>query len=139
MANEGNLIPNSERTPSELRAQTRKGGIASGEARRRKRDMRELFNDILSMPIAPGELADVQTISEVAGKNITVAEAIGFRIAQKAVKGDVRAAEFIRDTAGQKPAQGVQLTGSTEAASAALSALISGVRDEMGASAHGDG
>ena len=137
MANEGNLKP--FRTESEARERGRAGGIASAESRRRKRDMRELFNDILSMPIAPGELADVQTIADVKGKNITVAEAIGFRIAQKAVGGDVRAAEFIRDTAGQKPAQGVQLTGSTEAASAALSALISGVRDEMGASAHGDG
>ena len=36
-----NLIPNSKRSPEELREMTRKGGIASGEARRAKRDMRE--------------------------------------------------------------------------------------------------
>ena len=29
-----NLIPNSQRTPEELREITRKGGIASGKARR---------------------------------------------------------------------------------------------------------
>ena len=34
--NENNLIPNHERTPEELRAMGRKGGIASGQARRRK-------------------------------------------------------------------------------------------------------
>ena len=34
-----NLIPNSERSPSELREMGRKGGIKSGEVRRRKRDM----------------------------------------------------------------------------------------------------
>lgn len=36
MANEQNLIPNSERSPEELREQTRKGGIRSGEVRREK-------------------------------------------------------------------------------------------------------
>lgn len=39
--NINNLIPNSERTPEELREMTRKGGIASGEARRRKKTMRD--------------------------------------------------------------------------------------------------
>lgn len=34
-----NLIPNSERSPEELREMGRKGGIKSGESRRRKRDM----------------------------------------------------------------------------------------------------
>lgn len=32
-----NLIPNSERSPEELREMGRKGGIASGKARRRKK------------------------------------------------------------------------------------------------------
>lgn len=36
MANEQNLIPNSERTPNELREMTKKGGIKSGEVRREK-------------------------------------------------------------------------------------------------------
>lgn len=35
---ENNLIPNNERSPEELREMGRKGGIASGRARRRKRD-----------------------------------------------------------------------------------------------------
>lgn len=34
--NEKNLIPNSERSPEELREMGRKGGIKSGEARRKK-------------------------------------------------------------------------------------------------------
>lgn len=37
--NQGNLIPNYERSPEELREMGRKGGIASGEARRKKRDL----------------------------------------------------------------------------------------------------
>ena len=47
MANEQNLIPNSERTPSELREQTRKGGINSGKARKRKADLRKMAQEVL--------------------------------------------------------------------------------------------
>jgi hypothetical protein len=39
--NDENLIPNDERTPSELRAMTTNGGIKSGIARRKKRDLKE--------------------------------------------------------------------------------------------------
>lgn len=39
--NKDNLIPNSERTPEELREMTRNGGIASGRARRQKADLRK--------------------------------------------------------------------------------------------------
>lgn len=36
--NEQNLIPNSQRSPEELREMGRKGGIKSGESRRKTRD-----------------------------------------------------------------------------------------------------
>lgn len=39
--NEDNLIPNSERSPSELREMGKKGGIRSGEVRRRNKRLRE--------------------------------------------------------------------------------------------------
>jgi hypothetical protein len=45
--NPKNLIPNSERTPEELREQTRKGGIASGKARRKKKLLSQIYADIL--------------------------------------------------------------------------------------------
>lgn len=40
--NHSNLIPNTERTPEELREMGRKGGIASGKARRRKKQLKEV-------------------------------------------------------------------------------------------------
>lgn len=46
--NDENLIPNSERTPSELREQTRKAGIASGKARRAKADLRKAMQEALN-------------------------------------------------------------------------------------------
>lgn len=39
--NDENLIPNSERSPSELREMGRKGGIRSGEVRRQNKRIRE--------------------------------------------------------------------------------------------------
>ena len=45
MANEQNLIPNHERTPSELREITTKGGIESGKARRRKKALRTALKE----------------------------------------------------------------------------------------------
>lgn len=42
-----NLIPNSERTPEELREMTRKAGIRSGEVRREKKRMATLYAEVL--------------------------------------------------------------------------------------------
>ena len=46
--NPSKLIPNSQRTPEELREQTRKGGIASGEARRKKKLMASIYAEMLA-------------------------------------------------------------------------------------------
>ena len=45
------------------------------------------------------------------GKNISVQDAIVISIVQKAMKGDVRAAEYIRDTTGQKPTDNFNIEG----------------------------
>lgn len=45
--NEKNLIPNNMRSPKEVRENGKKGGIASGKARREKRDMRERLKIML--------------------------------------------------------------------------------------------
>lgn len=40
--NDHNLIPNTERSPEELREMGRKGGIKSGESRRKTRELRKM-------------------------------------------------------------------------------------------------
>lgn len=108
-----NLIPQSERTKSEQRVIARKGGIASGKARREKKLMRETLDVLLSMPIKNGKFADVDDIRNFAaikGKNISVQEAIMIAQIQKAMKGDTRAAEYVRDTIGQKPTDNVNMS-----------------------------
>lgn len=49
--NNSNLMPNTERSPEELREMGRKGGIASGKARRRKRDLQKLARMLLDKQV----------------------------------------------------------------------------------------
>lgn len=47
MANEQNLISNSERTPSERKELARRGGIASGKARQERKAIQQMLSDYL--------------------------------------------------------------------------------------------
>ena len=46
--NDQNLIPNSARSPIELREQTKRGGIASGKSRKEKASLRKAAQDVLN-------------------------------------------------------------------------------------------
>lgn len=116
-------------TPEEALEYGRKGAEASARARRRKRDMRETFRDLLDMPLKEGDLEEVTALAGANRKNVTVGEAIALIMANKAIKGDVRAAEFVRDTSGQRPASTVQVTETSREASEAFMALVDGMRD----------
>lgn len=112
MAGIDNLNP--VKTEEEAREKGRKGGIASGKARREKKAMRETLELLLSMPMKDGKFADVESIKNFAsmkGKNIDVQTAISIAMIQRALKGDKGAAEFVRDTSGQKPTDNMNITG----------------------------
>lgn len=113
MAGRKNLIKAEDLTSEELRERARAGGIASGKARREKKAMRETLDILLSMPMKDGASADVESIrsfASIKGKNISVQEAILIAQVQKAMKGDTKAAEYVRDTIGQKPGENVEMT-----------------------------
>lgn len=95
----------------------RKGGIASGESKRRKKDMRERLEILLSMPIKSGKEIDIEKIKSfdlLEDKNITVEDTILMTMIQKALKGDLSAVTFLRDTSGQKCAEKVEITQSID-------------------------
>ena len=54
MANEGNLKPNSERTPKERVELARKAGKASGRKRRERKTIADALRKVLDEPIAKG-------------------------------------------------------------------------------------
>lgn len=95
MANERNLIPNSERTPNELREMARNGGLASGEARRKRKTLKE---ELLLM-LSDGDIQEKISIA-------LINEAINGNNAGSVTK----AFEVIRDTIGERPVEKVQAT-----------------------------
>lgn len=97
MANEQNLIPNEQRTPSERRENARKAGIASGEARRRRKAFSEAFDMLLQKEFTAQN-----------GDVLTGVEAIAAKTFQAAMNGDLKAMQIIRDTVGEMPVQRVE-------------------------------
>ena len=92
-----NLIPFNDRTEKEQREIAKKGGVASGEARRMKRDLKRAFEALLEKEYNNGK-----------GEKISGAELLAYKQFDKALKGDTKAFEIIRDTAGQKPVEKVE-------------------------------
>lgn len=89
MANEQNLrVPSSE----EARELGRKGGIASGKARRRKADLKRAFNTILKADVAN---ENISKQLETLGFEATNEMALAMVMMQKAMKGNVKAFEQI--------------------------------------------
>ena len=97
MANIENLKPfTSEQSRTEAVKNGKKGGIASGEARRRKKLLRECLEELLE-----------NDVKDKNGNTMTGAEAMAAKVFQQALKGDLKAFEIVRDTAGQKPVEKV--------------------------------
>ena len=93
------------------------GGKASGEAKRRKRDLRLALETLLE-----------KDFTDKDGNTMSTAEAIALKQLEKALKGDTKAFEVVRDTAGQKPVEKVAF-GATDEAKSELAELLK-QRDE---------
>lgn len=108
MANYENIKDaNSKRTPSERRELARIAGKASGKARRRKANMRETANRLLTMV---GEVEGLSDILRANGGESTYEEIITMAMIQKAAMGDVRAYEVLKSTVGQTGKSDIDLT-----------------------------
>ena len=92
MANEQNLKPANKRTKSEHREIAKKGGVASGVARRKKANLRKAFETILQAEVAS---PNVKKQLEELGFDSTNEMALAMVMMQKAMKGNVRAFEQI--------------------------------------------
>lgn len=82
------LKPFNQLTEEEQKALARKGGKASGEARRKRKTLKEELLLLL-------EEKDNQ-------KNMTIA------LLMKALDGDIKAFEVVRDTIGEKPTDKIE-------------------------------
>lgn len=87
-----------EITAKEQREIASKGGKASVEAKRKKKLLKDCFDALLEMEFKNKD-----------GKIATGSETLAMTVFQKAQRGDLKAFELVRDTAGQKPVDKVML------------------------------
>lgn len=131
MPNAENLIPNSERTPSERRANASKAGKASGKARRAKRTMREVANLVLDMSVSDGKKVDVKSIknlAEVSGKNIKVQDALVLTLVKNALAGNIKALQMLIELTEQSSQAGA--TAADDELSASLKELAKELKSD---------
>lgn len=107
MANEQNLKPVTSK--KEARERGRKGGLASGEARRKRKTLKE---ELLLM------LSERET-----QQSVTLA------LIEKAMGGDTKAFEVIRDTIGEKPVDKVMIADVEPSVIAEVEAMVTGETD----------
>lgn len=99
MKGEENLIPLSDRTKEEQRKIQKKAGKASGEARREKKRFQNAVLAALSSKTDNGN---------------TLLEEIVAAQFKRALSGDTRAFEALRDTSGEKPTDKVEASVTSE-------------------------
>lgn len=104
MANEQNLIPGAHTLTAE---EASRGGVESGKTRRLQGAIKRALESKASSP----ELQAIFDEFNVEKDSRDYAAAIGCVVIQKAVKGDLMAMSFIRDTVGEKPSEDINLNG----------------------------
>lgn len=102
-----NLIPNSKRTPDELRKMTKKGGKASGKTRRRQKALRMILKEALAVRLA--DITDAgakKTLLQASGskdENKTVGEIVIDGMLRASVRGNSQMMKMIMQLTGNDP------------------------------------
>lgn len=102
MANEKNLIPFTERTEKERREIATQGGIASGEARRKKKLFTELAQRALEMRPTP-KTANLMKSLGFEEDELTQKTACILGLIKEAQNGNVKAFEKLQELTGELP------------------------------------
>ena len=128
MANEKNLVPfTSEQSHEEAVKNGRKGGIASGEAKRNRKMLRDCIDYLLER--------ENSMVLDADGNPMSGAEQLAYNLFFKALEEPdtakaAKAFEVLRDTAGQKPVEKVQTTQTVVDLSAFSTEEIKAMLDE---------
>ena len=75
--NDKNLIPNSERSPKEVRENGRKGGIKSGQVRREQKTYREMAKAMLSAQITDPKMLEEMAKYGIEGTDLKAYTLLG--------------------------------------------------------------
>ena len=107
MKGEENLRPFDTLSEEEQRVIRQKGGIASGKARKKKKQLKDLANIILDNNIRDEQVVKnmQEKFPELNMDDITYGLILLLKQYEKAKDGDAKAFELLRDTSGQKPVE----------------------------------
>ena len=127
MPNEENLIPMDQRSKSEARELGKKGGIASGAARRRKRSLKEAADLYLSLPVTDRRRANKLLRRQVDPEDIDNQMAMIAGLTDAATDGDARAAAVLVKLLGEETPPGDTDTAELARASELLEGIDSAI------------
>lgn len=133
---EDNLIPQAHKLTVE---EASRGGKASGEARRKKRDMKQSFETLFAMQATDKRKKTYEKLGYDT-KDLTVEEGILISMVEKAMAGDARMASLIMDVMGEKHSDKMkereldlkekQANDMKSEALTRLDSILEGLRDE---------
>ena len=95
-------------TTEEARARGQKGGIKSGESRRRRKTFAEGLRELLAMPEDDPEL---RAALQALGLEGTMQDAMNVAQIKQAKRGDTDSFRIVRDTIGEKPRDELEIGG----------------------------
>lgn len=107
-----NLRTTAQMTEEERREFARIGGRASGKARKRKKDIREVFEALLSAPATPEMQEKAAKLGFDAETVESIYDVMGVAMIDKALSGDGYCFQLVRDSAGDKPTDKSEVTAS---------------------------
>lgn len=127
--NDQNLIkPKRDQTAEQRKAAASKAGKAAAKKRREKKQMQEIAKIVLHMPFegTDAQLDDLEGLSfeDYPDRKLTVSEISILKVAKKAMRGDIAAIQFLRDTAGEKPVEQIEVSADIGAACDEIGKLI---------------
>lgn len=108
MANEQNLRPRTTLSKEEAKRLGSKGGKASAKAKRERKAIRDQLKALLELPVKNEKLKNKIKELGISDKDIDNQMAITISIFNRALNGDTKAFEVIRDTIGEKPVEQIQ-------------------------------
>ena len=98
--NDKNLIPNSERSPTEVRENGRKGGIKSGQVRREQKTYREMAKAMLSAQITDPKMLEEMAKYGIEGTDLKAYTLLG--MIKASAEGSHNAFDRLLELVGEK-------------------------------------
>lgn len=101
-------------TREECSRNGKKGAMVAQENRKRRASLKEALSTLLSIDVKKADVKRELTRLGIEKDYQTNEVAIALAMIKNAVEGDVKSAQFVRDTIGEKPGEKIEATVSND-------------------------